>query len=99
MNELHHIVGAAVRKARDEAKEILALLESQGHPETGESSSLYLALVALQKRLLVDDPPPPPVANFVPELEQLVHDCTGKLAPVTPLIEEALRLAREAARK
>jgi len=53
----------------------------------------------LQKRLLGDDPPPPPVATFVPELEALAHDCTGKLAAVKPLIEDALCIARGAVRR
>jgi len=92
MGALHENVGVAVRKARDQAKELLTLLESQGHPQTGQSSSLYLALVSLQKRLFAAEPLP--IAKFIPDLEQLARDCTGKLAPVKPLIEAALRVAR-----
>jgi hypothetical protein len=32
---------------------------------------------------------------FARELEQLVPECSGKLAPVERLIEEALRIARQ----
>jgi len=82
-----------ISKARDLAKELLTQLETQGHPQTNQSSSLYLALVSMQKRLLTVDSPPP-VSAFVPELVQLVALCEGKLAAVKPLLEEALRRAR-----
>ncbi len=98
MSEVHQNVGAAVRKARDKAKEVLQTLESQGHPQTVQSSSLYLALVSLQKRLLAVDPPPAPIASFVAELQQLVGECQEKLEPVKLLIEEAMRAARATSR-
>ena len=91
---VHQNVALAVHKARDEAKAILQQLETHGHPETSRSSALYLALVMIQKRLLTVDPPPPPIAQFVPELGQLASECAGQLAPIKPLIEEALRVAR-----
>jgi hypothetical protein len=91
---VHQNVALAVQKARDEAKAILQQLETQGHPETSRSSGLYLALVMLRKRLLAVDPPPPPIAQFIPELGQLASECAGTLAPVKPLIEDALRVAR-----
>ena len=90
----HQNVAAAVRKARDQAKTILDSLDTQGHPETARSSGLYLTLVMLQKRLLATDPPPPAVSTFVPDLEQLVSQCEGKLAPVKGLLQDAVRLAR-----
>lgn len=79
----------AVAKARDQAKELLGLLETQGHPETARSSSLYLALVSIQKQL-AKGPAPPQLVN---ELRQLVTLCEGRLAAIRPLVEEALRLA------
>ena len=91
---VHQNVALAVHKARDEAKAILNQHETQGHPETGRSSALYLALVMLQKRLLAVDPPPPPIAQFIPELGQLASECAGPLAPIRPLLDEALRVAR-----
>jgi hypothetical protein len=94
MSALHQNVGLAVRRARDEAKRILTDLETGGHPQTNQSSALYLALVGIQKRLLTVDPPPAPIAQCVSDLEQLLRQCDGKLAPVKPLIEEALRVAR-----
>lgn len=94
MSVAHQHVALAVHKARDEAKTILQLLESQGHPETSQSNALYLALVMLQKRLLTVDPPPPPIAQFISELEQLASQCQGKLTPIQPLIEEAVLVAR-----
>ena len=94
MSVAHQNLALAVLKARDEAKTVLRLLESQGHPETGQSNALYLALVMLQKRLQSVDPPPPPVVQFISELEQLASECQGKLTPVKPLIEAAVHLAR-----
>jgi len=91
---VHQNVALAVHKARDEAKAILNQHETQGHPETGRSSALYLALVMLQKRLLAVDPPPPPIAQFIGELGQLASECVGPLAPIKPLLEDALRVAR-----
>lgn len=84
----------AIQKARDQARAILTALEEHGHAQTNQSSSLYLALVGIQKRLLGVDPAPPPVARFVPELEQLVRECQGNLAPVKTFLEEALEIAR-----
>jgi len=89
----HQSLAAAVRKARDQAKATLDALQTQRHPETAHSSALYLALVSIQKRLLTVDPAPPAVSAFVPELEQLVSQCEGKLAAIKPQIESALRLA------
>ena len=83
----------AIARARDQAKQLLTLLESQGHPQTNQSSSLYLALVSLQKRLRVEDAAAP-LARLAPELEQLVTLCVGKLATIKPLVEDALRITR-----
>jgi hypothetical protein len=94
MTSAHQNVATAIRKARDQARAILTELEAHGHAETGHSSGLYLALVAVQKRLLAVDPAPPPVARFIPELEQLVRECYGKLAPVKVFLDEALDTAR-----
>jgi hypothetical protein len=80
----------AVATARDQAKELLGLLETQGHPETARSSSLYLALVSIQKQLTKGAPPP---AQLVSELRQVVTLCEGRLAAIRPLVEEALRIA------
>jgi hypothetical protein len=83
----------ALAKARDQAKELLGVLERQGHPQTNRSSSLYLALVSVQKRMRAEDPVIP-VARLVPDLEQLVTLCDGKLASIKPVLEDAVRLAR-----
>ncbi len=83
MGLLHQDLARVIGEARDQAKSL-----------TSPSSSLYLALVSIRKRLLAEDPPPPPLSQFVPELEGLVALCGGKLAPITPLLEEALRIAR-----
>jgi len=82
-----------IQKARDEAKAILGALEQTGHPQTNESSGLYLALVTVQKRL-AGRRPGSPLGEFATELEQLSALCTGKLEPVKPLLDEALRIAR-----
>ncbi|HUL02395.1 MAG TPA: hypothetical protein VLV16_04075 [Gemmatimonadales bacterium] len=93
MSVVHEKVGLAVQKARDEAKRVLTELESRGHPQTNQSSALYLALVGIQKRLRAIDPPPAPIAQFIAELQQLLGQCEGKLASVKALIEEAVRSA------
>jgi len=94
MSIAHQNAARRVQKARDEAKAILNRLELQGHPQTSQSSALYLALVMMQKRLLAVDPPPPPLAQVIPELTQLASQCVGTLARIRPLIDEALRVAR-----
>jgi hypothetical protein len=86
-------LGSAIQRARDKAKEILSALERAGHPQTSGSSSLYLSIVAIQKRVplsagAVRD------ATLSTDLEQLARLCDGKLAPVKPLLEEAARSAR-----
>jgi hypothetical protein len=81
----------AVSTARDQAKKLLTALEQQGHPETSRSSSLYLALVSIRKRLTKDEQPP---GSVVTDLEQLLSLCEGKLARIKPEIEDALKIAR-----
>jgi hypothetical protein len=81
----------AVSAARDQAKKLLTALEQQRHPETSRSSSLYLALVSIRKRLTKDEQQPSAV---VPELEQLLTLCEGKLARIKPELEDALKIAR-----
>ena len=88
-----HALIAAIQKARDQTEEILRGLEETGHPQTGESSSIYLALVMLQKRLATFRPGAP-LSEFVAELGQLSEMCTGKLAPLKPLLDDAGRIAR-----
>ncbi|HEU5262715.1 MAG TPA: hypothetical protein VFU41_14945 [Gemmatimonadales bacterium] len=83
----------AIQRARDQAKAILDTLEQAGHPQTSESSGLYLGLVTLQKRLTTRGTGAT-VGEFSTELEQLASLCTGKLAVLRPLLEEAARLAR-----
>jgi superfamily II DNA helicase RecQ len=81
----------AVSAARDQAKRLLTAFEQQGHPETSRSSALYLALVALRKRLMKEAPVPSAV---VTELEQLLSLCEGKLARIKPELDDALKVAR-----
>jgi hypothetical protein len=86
-----------VRQARDEAKAILTGLETAGHPQTSESSSLYLALVTIQKRLAQGGAAV--VGDFRGELEQLKTLCVGKLEPLKAQLEEALRIARSGSQR
>ncbi len=82
-----------LQQARDQAKAILATLEQTGHPQTNESSGLYLALVSLQKRLAA----PGAVARaheFVRELQELTALCKGKLEPLKSLLEHAVRIVQ-----
>ncbi|HXQ27941.1 MAG TPA: hypothetical protein VN848_01630 [Gemmatimonadales bacterium] len=87
-------LGGAIQRARDKAKEILSALERAGHPQTGGSSSLYLSIVAIQKRIRVSTGVPRD-QTVIADLEQLAKLCEGKLAPVKPLLEEAARSARQ----
>ena len=93
MKLLQQTVGTAVRTARDEAKRILTKLESRNHPQTNQSSALYVALAGIQTRLLAVDPAPS-MAQVILDLEQVLRQCDGRLASVQPLIAGALRLAQ-----
>ena len=93
MKALQRTVDIAVRTARDEAKRILTQLETKGHSQTNQSSALYLALVGIQKRLLVVNPPVS-MSQVVVDLEAALRQCTGRLAGVQPLVSGALRLAQ-----
>jgi hypothetical protein len=88
-----HALITAIQKARDQTKEILRGLEQTGHPQTAESSSVYLALVMIQKRL-ASMHAGAPLGEFVAEVGQLAAMCTGKLAPLKPLLDDAERIAR-----
>jgi hypothetical protein len=81
-----------LQQARDEAKTILTALERVGHPQTEESSAVYLGLVALQKRLAAVGAGGTRV--LAADIEQLAALCARQLAPLKPLLEEAARLAR-----
>ena len=90
----HQNLVAAVRAARDRVRELSGFLASEEDPQAGASNALHLALGSLQKRLLSGDPEPQALASLVPELEQLTAHCAGKLAPVRPLLDTVLRIAR-----
>jgi hypothetical protein len=82
-----------VQQAREQAKTILAALEQTGHPQTNESSGLYLALVSLQKRLGA----PGAMARaqeLTTELQQLAALCKGKLEPLKALLDQAVRIVQ-----
>lgn len=82
-----------IQQARDQAKGILRALEQAGHPQTNESSSLYLGLVTMQKRVSALRGGAP-LGVFAPELDQLATMCTGKLEPLQVLIAQAAKVAR-----
>jgi predicted transcriptional regulator with HTH domain len=81
-----------IQQARGQAKAILTALEGAGHPQTNESSSLYLGLVTVQKRLAAQATGA--TGEVAADLEQLARLCVGKLEGLKPLLEEAARLAR-----
>lgn len=85
-------LGQLIQQARDAAKTILSALEQTGHPQTEESSAVYLGLVSLQKRLAAAGPGS---ANVLAgDIEQLAALCTGKLERLKPVLEQAARVAR-----
>jgi hypothetical protein len=81
-----------IQQARGEAKSILTALDGAGHPQTNESSSLYLGLVTIQKRLVALGPAR--AGEIASDLQQLAALCVGKLEVLKPLLEQAVRLAR-----
>jgi hypothetical protein len=93
MGLAHQNLAVAVGAAKEQAKALVLDVQRRGIGPTGRSSSVYLSLVVIHKQLLSADPPA--VAHFIPDLEQMVRACVGTLAPVKPLIEAALRVARE----
>jgi hypothetical protein len=80
-----------LQQAREQAKKILTALEQTGHPQTNESSGLYLALVSLQKRL-VGPGATTRAQELAGELQQLAAQCKGKLEPLKSHLEQALRI-------
>jgi hypothetical protein len=98
MSVVPHNLVVAVHAAAAEARAILTGLERAKHPPTGQTAhafSLFLALASIEARLLTAATSAAPMDPFARELEQLVPECSGKLAPVERLIEEALRIARQ----
>ncbi len=81
-----------IQQARDEAKTILSALEQVGHPQTEESSAVYLGLVTLQKRLAATGQSG--ASALATEMDQLAALCNRKLERLKPLLAEAARLAR-----
>ena len=88
----HQNLVVAVGAAKEHARTVLQQFEHRGDGRTGRSSSVYLALMVLHKRLLSTDPPP--VQHFVPAREHTTRACGDKLASVKPLVEAALGVAR-----
>ncbi|HZI21460.1 MAG TPA: hypothetical protein VFD76_03055 [Gemmatimonadales bacterium] len=95
MSLAHQNLAVAVGAAKQLAKSLLLDSERDGTAPTGRSSALYLSLMVMHKQLLVAEPPPPPVSQFAADLEQLARACKGRMDPVKPLIEAAVRVARE----
>jgi hypothetical protein len=94
MGLAHQNLAVAVGAAKEQARALVLDSQRDGPGPTGRSSSVYLTLVVMHKQLLAADPPP--IAKVVPDLEQIARACGGTLAPVKPLIEAALRVARDA---
>ena len=92
MSIAHQSLALAVGAAKEQARVLLKEFERRGDMLTGRSSAVYLALVVMYERLLAADPPP--VAHFIPDLEHLSRTCGARLAPVKPLIDAALAVAR-----
>jgi hypothetical protein len=90
----HQNLAMAVGAAKDQAKSLLKRFEHHTIL-TDRCSAVYLALALMHRQLLTVDPSPPPLTHFAPELEQLLRRCTEKLSPLQPLVEAALRVARE----
>ena len=90
----HDNLAVAIGAAKELAKSLLLDVERDGSVPTGRSSAVYLSLVVMQKQLLTVDPPPPPLSQFVADLDQLSRACRGRLDPLKPLVEAALRVAR-----
>lgn len=88
----HQSAGFAVSEAAEQARTIVDALAVQGHPQTTQATTVFQRLVGLEGQLY-EVPDPRALNTFVPELEELVGLCDGKLAPIMPLIEEALRIA------
>src|SRR5256885_17008273 len=88
----HQNLVVAVGAAKEHARTVLQQFEHRGDPRTGRSSSVYLALMVLHKRLLAAEPPP--VQHFIPDLEHLTRACGDRLASAKPLVEPALGIAR-----
>jgi hypothetical protein len=98
MSVAHQNVALAVREAAGETRAILTALEQAGTPrtgQTGQATFLFLALTSLENRLL-DVDRQPSMDAVVLELERLAQECAGRLAPIAPFIENALRIARRA---
>jgi hypothetical protein len=93
---LRERVGAGLRQAREEAHAAQSELLRDWHPQAGQAASLYLALSALQMRLLLVDSPSPSRSEVVADLEGLIGECQGVLTRVKPAIEAVLRVAQEA---
>lgn len=94
MGLTHQNLAIAVGAAKEQARTLMLDSQRHGTGPSGRSSSAYLTLVVMHEQLLAADPPP--IAHFVPDLEQIARACGGTLAPVKPLIEAALRVARDA---
>jgi hypothetical protein len=87
------VLAELLTRARDQAKAILAAAEHAGHPQTNESSDLYLGLVTILKRLSQRGAAAP-LGEFAPDLMQLAGLCQGRLEPLKPLLEEAVKACR-----
>jgi hypothetical protein len=92
MDIAHQHLTIAVGAAKEHAR---ALVVDPRAQMTGRSSSLYLSLVVMHRRLLAPNPQPPSVQHFIPDLEHLVLLSKGQFVSVRPLLEAALRIARD----
>ena len=93
MSVAHKNLAVAVGAAKEQARLIVFAFRRRATTPTGQSSAVYLSLIVMHKQLL--DAYPPPLAHFIPDLDQMLRGCSDTLATVKPLIEAALRVARD----
>jgi hypothetical protein len=90
----HQNAAVAVSEAAQQARGIVDALAVQGHPQTTQANTVFQKLVQLEGQLFAV-PQTHELKGFVPELGELSSQCTGKLAPIKPFIEEALSIATD----
>jgi len=90
----HQNAAVALGEATKQTMAIVDALAAQDHPQTAQANAVFQQLVGLEGQLFAV-PQTQALKTFVPELEDLAHQCDGKLAPIKPFVDEALNIARE----
>jgi hypothetical protein len=97
MTRARQWIAAHLSEAENKTRGILVDMEAQSleDPQLMVARELFQRLGTLAVELFAIDPRPRAPDAVAADILTLTHLCHGRLAPIRPMLDEALRVARE----